>query len=392
MFKLVDNWFLEGDDKIALAKIIKEIAKHTSVAQPVGRDTTWYVVADIAGNNVLHSCPANPITSGTGHYVTMHNVFKKGGPCYSWPDELREEFESVSLIAVGLKNALGERDLIPMTGLVASDFATIGISGAAAQTPSYPLLCLVASQICDKTVTFVLREQKGVKKIIAFRSGGYAYIPQDEALALATKCCADGDIEYWRVSHFLTEVLYKFPQHATTLKVGRKNADIRPGIRYTTSDAGDASLSFELSWDVNGRKMFLASGTNKAFRQHRGEWNEQMRTSLEKDVMALKTKFTVLSDRMKELETIIVDEDKIERVTRHLLSDSKITGKVYQDAFIEYVSKEFAGSDANAAEIVLSIIEASTNSPVLKDLSDSQLLTLQHRLGELPYQRIRANI
>jgi hypothetical protein len=38
------------------------------------------------------------------------------------------------------------------------------------------------------------------------------------------------------------------------------------------------------------------------------------------------------------------------------------------------------------------MIEAQDDSEILKDLSDGQKITLQHKLGEAPYQRIRQNI
>ena len=165
-----------------------------------------------------------------------------------------------------------------------------------------------------------------------------------------------------------------------------------PYIRYTTSDAGDSSCSFALGWEINGRSVFLASGDHRVFRTHRGEWNQALRDSLYADAIKLKDKFIILADRMKELSTITVLNENIERVVKNLCSDSKISGKAIQEAFMSHVANEFAGTDATAAEIVLSMIEAQDINPVLCDLSDIQKVALKHKLGEVPYQRIRQKI
>jgi hypothetical protein len=128
------------------------------------------------------------------------------------------------------------------------------------------------------------------------------------------------------------------------------------------------------------------------FRTHRSEWNQALRDSLYADALKLRDKFVILSDRMNELQTIIVLNQNIDRVVKHLCSDTKITGKAIQEAFVSHVTDEFVGTDATAAEIVLSMIEAQDINPVLNDLSDFQKDALKHKLGELPYQRIRQKI
>ena len=117
-----------------------------------------------------------------------------------------------------------------------------------------------------------------------------------------------------------------------------------------------------------------------------------MRDSLYMDAVKLKDKFTILADRMNELSTITVLNENIERVVKNLCSDAKITGKAIQEAFMSHVANEFAGTDATAAEIVITMIEAQNINPVLCDLSDIQKGALQHKLGEIPYQRIRQKI
>jgi hypothetical protein len=115
-----------------------------------------------------------------------------------------------------------------------------------------------------------------------------------------------------------------------------------------------------------------------------------MKQGLRDDALKLKGKFVIFEQRMADLQTIVVDADKVEKVARNLASDAKITSKTVQDCLVSCVCAEFAGTNATAAEIVIAMIEAQ-NSPELADLSDANMLTLQKKLGEVPYQRIRAN-
>ncbi len=392
----LDSFEMHGTDPFQLAEIISDITVSTRVYNKRGSELTWYCITTNGVDDVLKACPADPMKSGSGRFIKLAQLFQKGSPAYPWSAELKDEFISIDKIALGLIDDMGEQKLMPVTARIGSDFAGVGITGAAAQRASYHLLGLVAEQTEDKYVTLVTRAAHtkfgDVEKIITMRSDGYAYIPQDEALALASDVCNDGDIVFWNVTNFFTEVVYEFPHAAVNTNYGRKKGEFMPYIRYTTSDAGDSSCAFELGWNINGRSVFLASGANRVFRTHRGEWNDTMKSGLRDDAIKLKDKFVILANRMAELQTIVVDNDKIERVVKHLCSDSKISGKAIQAAFAEYVCNEFANTDATAAEIVLAMIEAQDSDPTLCDLSDIQKAALKHKLGEVPYQRIRQNI
>lgn len=392
---LLDNFHMHGTDAFVLAEIVKLVRDCTRVYTLPGAAPMFYTIMSNGDEDILKACPADVQTHGSGHYVKLSLLRGKNSPAHAWSEELWDEAVSRSRVFIGFFNDRGEQKLMPVTENIGSDFALVGITGDAAKRASYHLLGLVSERIADKHVTFVARccsNTDEIEKVITMRSGSYAYIPQDEALALASKVCADGDIVYWDVTNFLTEVVYSFPKHATATTFGRKKGNFLPYIRYTTSDAGDSSCAFELGWDINGRSVFLASGANRVFRTHRGEWNQAMRDSLYADALKLRDKFVILSDRMNELQTITVLNQNIERVVKHLCSDTKITGKAMQEAFVSHVTDEFVGTDATAAEIVLSMIEAQDINPVLNDLSDIQKVALKHKLGELPYQRIRQKI
>lgn len=384
---------MSGNDKFSFAKAIGYQTDNTRTYTVRGSQLCFYCITSDGADDVLKACPADPMKSGSGRFIKLSALRQKGNAPHEWTSELWDEAVTQSRIFVGLIDDAGVQKLMPVTKAIYSDFAVVGISGAAAESASYHLLGLVAEQIENKYVTLVTRvepSKKGdIEKVITMRSSGYAYIPQDEALDLASKVCDDGYIIYWNVSNFLTEAVYEFPKSAVYATYGRKKGDFTPYIRYTNSDAGDSSCAFELGWDVNGNTVFLASGTNRAFRQHRGEWNQAMRDSLYADAIKLKDKFTILADRMKELDAITVLNENIERVVKHLCADAKITGKGKQEAFVQYVTDEFTGTDASAAEIVLAMIEAQNKVPALLDLSDIQRSELQHKLGEIPYQRIR---
>lgn len=394
--QLMDAFHEHGTDKFALADIIGKQTDNTHVYTMCGSEVTWYCVTDNGEKTVIKACPKNPMKEGSGRFMLADLLRKKGSPLAHWPAEFWDESINLDRIFISFVDETGEQRFIPATFRIGSDFAGVGITGSAAQRASYHLLGLVAEQTADRRVTFVTRamphKDGEIEKIITMRSDGYAYIPQDEALNLASTVCSDGDIVFWDVTNFMTEVVYEFPKSAVNTTYGRKKGEFTPYIRYTTSDAGDSSCSFELGWNVNGRSIFLASGANRAFRTHRGEWNETMRNGLYQEATKLKDKFVILADKMAELQTIDVPNDKIERVVRHLCSDIKVSGKAIQDAFVQYVTNEFGSTDATAAEVVLTMIEAQTSSEVLNDLSDIQKVALQHKLGELPYQRIRQKI
>lgn len=394
--QLLDEFHMSGTDKHLLADCIGKQTDHTRVYRKRGSEVTWYCITSDGHEPVLKECPADPMRSGSGRFMKLSALQQKGGPMHPWSNELYEEATVRSRIFIGVADETGNFRIFPVTTEIGSDFAGIGITGSAAQRASYHLLGLVAEQTEDRYVTLVTRVQPhkdgDIEKVITMRSESYAYIPQDEALALASSVCHDGDIAYWSVSNFLTEAVYEFPAFSTNTTFGRKKGNFLPYIRYTTSDAGDSSCAFELGWNINGRRVFLASGAHRVFRTHRGEWNQAMRDSLYADAIKLKDKFVILADRMKELSAITVLNENIERVVKNLCSDAKITGKAMQEAFMSHVASEFAGSDATAAEIVLSMIEAQNINPVLCDLSDIRKGVLQHQLGEIPYLRIRQKI
>lgn len=391
--QLLDTFQMSGSDKFSFAKVIGYQTDNTRTRTVRGSQVCFYCITSDGVKQVLKQCPADPMKSGSGRFVALDALRQKGNAPANWPIELWDEAITQSKIFIGVIDDSGNQTLMPVSKEIYSDFAVVGVTGTAATTASYHLLGLIAEQIEDSYITLVTRIQpskKGdIEKVITMRSSGYAYIPQDEALDLASKVCDDGDIIYWNVSNFLTEAVYEFSKSAVHTTYGRKNGHFVPYIRYTNSDAGDSSCAFELGWDVNGNTVFLASGTNRAFRQHRGEWNQAMHDSLYADAIKLKDKFTILADRMKELDTITVLNENIERVVKNLCSDAKITGKGKQEAFVQYVTDEFTGTDASAAEIVLAMIEAQNNVQALLDLSDIQRSELQHKLGEIPYQRIR---
>ena len=394
--QLLDEFHLSGTDKHDFADAIVRQTKNTRVYCKRGSELTWFCITTNGTEDVLKACPADPMRNGSGRYMLLSTLNQKGGPTSHWPKNVFEEGTIVNRIFVGITDDLGNFRIFPVTARIGSDFAGIGITGSAAQRASYHLLGLVAEQTEDRYVTLVTRvlpDKAGdIEKVITMRSDGYAYIPQDEALALASAVCSDGDLVYWDMTNFLTEAVYQFPKAAVNTTFGRKKGEFMPYIRYTTSDAGDSSCSFALGWEINGRSVFLASGDHRVFRTHRGEWNQALRDSLYADAIKLKDKFIILADRMKELSTITVLNENIERVVKNLCSDSKISGKAIQEAFMSHVANEFAGTDATAAEIVLSMIEAQDINPVLCDLSDIQKVALKHKLGEVPYQRIRQKI
>ena len=394
--QLLDSFHRAGTDRFELTDVIGAQTDNTRVYTLRGSQVDWYCITSNGSDYVMKMCPADPMRSGTGRFMKLASLRSPGSPMHGWPIELWEEAVSISRIFIGFADETGNYKVLPVTEQISSDFAGIGITGSAAQTASYHLLGLVAEQTENKQMKFVTRIQHSkhgdIEKVITMRSEGYAYIPQDEALALASDVCADGDIRYWNVTNFLTEAVYEFPKAAVRTTFGRKKGNFMPYIRYTTSDAGDSSCAFELGWEINGRSVFLASGANRVFRTHRGEWSQPLRDSLYADAVKLKDKFVILADRMKELNSITVLSENIERAVRHLCSDAKITGKAIQAAFVEHVSSEFVGTDATAAEIVLSLIEAQDAHPVLCELSDIQKVALKHKLGELPYCRIRQKI
>ena len=394
--QLMDDFVMHGTDAFECAEATRRLVDATSVYNEAGPRFEWYVLTTNGTADIIKHCPYNVITQGTGRYILLDALRKKGSPASEWPEELWDEAITKDRIFICFVDNNGEQKLMPVTERIGSDFAGIGITGSAAQRASYHLLGLVAEQTMDKNITIVTRKEPCksgyIEKVITMRSDSYAYIPQDEALALATEVCKDGDMVEWHLDNFFTEVLYQFPKSAVSTTYGRKKGDFMPYIRYTTSDAGDSSCAFELGWEINGRTVFLASGANRVFRTHRGTWNQGMRDSLYMDAIKLKDKFIILADRMKELDSIIVLNENIERVVRHLCSDAKITGKAIQDAFVNYVTNEFGNTDATAAEIVLSVIEAQDKDQVLNDLSDIQKRALKNKLGEVPYQRIRQKI
>lgn len=393
---LLDDFHMNGVDAFELAEVIKLLSDCTRVYTIPGGAPMFYNIMNNGDEDILKACPADVQTHGSGRFVKLSLLRAKNSPVHAWPEELWDEAINRSRIFIGFSNDRGEQKLMPVTCKIGSDFAGVGITGSAAQRASYHLLGLVAEQLADKPyVTFVARSCNNtdeIEKVITMRSGNYELFPQDETLALATQICSDGDIAYWDVTNFLTEVVYSFPKHATATSFGRKKGNFLPYIRYTNSDSGDSSCAFELGWNINGRSVFLASGANRVFRTHRSEWNQALRDSLYADALKLRDKFVVLADRMAELQTIIVLNQNIDRVVKHLCSDTKITGKAIQEAFVSHVTDEFVGTDATAAEIVLSMIEAQDTNPVLNDLSDIQKVALKHKLGELPYQRIRQKI
>lgn len=394
--QVLDNFHMSGTDKHQFADCIGKQTDNTRVYRKRGSELTWFCITTNGQEDVMKACPADPMRSGSGRFMKLSALQQKGSPLCNWPKELYEEATVRSRIFVGIADDTGDFRIFPVTDRIGSDFAGVGITGSAAQSASYHLLGLVAEQTENRNVTLVTRVQPDkagdIEKVITMRSDGYAYIPQDEALALASDVCADGDIVYWDVTNFLTEAVYEFPKAAVNTTFGRKKGEFMPYIRYTTSDAGDSSCAFELGWNINGRSVFLASGAHRVFRTHRGEWSQSMRDSLYMDAVKLKDKFTILADRMNELSTITVLNENIERVVKNLCSDAKITGKAIQEAFMSHVANEFAGTDATAAEIVITMIEAQNINPVLCDLSDIQKGALQHKLGEIPYQRIRQKI
>lgn len=392
----LDMFHESGTDKHIFGDVIANQTRNTRVYHKRGSELTWFCITTDGVEDVMKACPADPMRSGSGRYIKLSALKQKGSPIYHWPAELYEEATIVNRIFIGITDDTGNFRIFPVTSRIGSDFAGIGITGSAAQRASYHLLGLVAEQTEDRYVTLVTRVEPhkdgDIEKVITMRSDGYAYIPQDEALNLASSVCSDGDLVYWDVTNFFTEAVYQFPKSAVNTTYGRKKGEFMPYIRYTTSDAGDSSCAFELGWEVNGRSVFLASGAHRVFRTHRGEWNQPLRDSLYADAIKLKDKFVILADRMKELSTITVLNENIERVVKNLCSDAKISGKAIQDAFISHVSNEFTGTDATAAEIILSMIEAQDINPVLCDLSDIQKVALKHKLGEVPYQRIRQKI
>lgn len=394
--QVLDSFHMSGTDKLDLAEVIGRQTDNTRVYRKRGSELTWFCITTNGQEDVMKACPADPMRSGSGRFMKLSALLQKGAPLHNWPKELYEEATVRSRIFLGVTDETGDFRIFPVTENICSDFAGVGITGSAAQSASYHLLGLVAEQTEDRNVTLVTRVQPdkngNIEKVITMRSEGYAYIPQDEALALASDVCADGDIVYWDVTNFFTEAVYEFPKAAVNTTFGRKKGNFLPYIRYATSDAGDSSCAFELGWNINGRSVFLASGAHRVFRTHRGEWNQAMRDSLYADAIKLKDKFVILADRMKELSAITVLNENIERVVKNLCSDAKITGKAMQEAFMSHVASEFAGSDATAAEIVISMIEAQDINPVLCDLSDIQKGALKNKLGEVPYQRIRQKI
>lgn len=391
---LLDVWSQHGDDRFELANIIGDVANATRTYVKRGSELTWYVVTSNGTDEVLKACPADPMKQGTGRQIKLSILRGKGSPLNDWDENLWNEAVSISKIFVSFIDDDGSQKMLAVTSGIGSDFANLGITGPVAQRASYHLLGLVAEQTDNGFVTLVTRNVPGktapIEKVIALRSGRFAAIPQDDALALASEVCSDGDIAYWNIDNFLTEVVYTFPQSAVNTTYGRKRADFIPYIRYFTSDAGDSSCSFELGWNVNAtRKIFLASGGHRVFRTHRGEWNEETRDKLEIDALKLKEKFVLVSEKMNELSKILVLNQNIEKCVRNLCSDVQIKNKGAVNALVEHVTTEFVGADASAAEIIISMIEAQDTENALIDMSNAQRDKMHHKFGELIYQRIR---
>ncbi len=397
---LLDVYEAHGTDSFELRRTVFTLADGTIAITLDGSRILPYLCTDNGTDDIIKACPANVVKSGSGHFIKLDNIRRRGNVASKWTPELWDEFSVQSKVAFSYSDDDGNNHFMPVTPRFLSDLACFGITGPAVMDgASYGLLIFLMEQLTKekgKKVTLIIRrvETKAgpIEKVITIRSGSYAYIPQDDALELMFEVFADGTITDWSVNNFLTIVHALFPNTTVNITYGRKTCEMTSGMRFSTSDAGDSSLTFELQHLVNGRSVFLASGSNKAFRTHRGHWDENMKNELRTEALKLKDKFTILADRMAELQTITVKNQNIERVVRHLCSDAKITGKAVQEAFVRHVSNEFIGTDATAAEIVLSIIEAQDVEPELCDLSNVQKDMLKHKLGEVPYQRIRQHI
>ncbi len=228
----LDNFHVSGTDKLDLAEVIGRQTDNTRVYHKRGSELTWYCITTNGVEDVMKACPADPMKSGSGRFMKLSALKQKGSPVAHWPAELYEEATVINRIFIGLTDDTGEFRIFPVTARIGSDFAGIGITGSAAQRASYHLLGLVAEQTEDRYVTLVTRVQPDkagdIEKVITMRSDGYAYIPQDEALALASDVCADGDIVYWDVTNFFTEAVYQFPKSAVNTTFGRKKGEFMP--------------------------------------------------------------------------------------------------------------------------------------------------------------------
>lgn len=385
----LDAFSKDGNDRFDLADCIGRVASSTKVYKLNGEDLTWWVKENDGAEDVIRACHAD---SRHGRIIKL-NPLRANGPVSEWSPEMWDEAVTLSGVFVSFK-INGKQKLLSVTSNIGDDFPTFEISGAVVRKVSHNLYSLLAEQTEGKEVTLITRSIPGpsadIEKVISLRSGGYAYIPQDEALALASDVCSDGDIEYWHVDNFLTEAVYAFPQNAVSLKYGRKKGDFIPYIRYFASDAGKSSCAFELGWNVNAcNRIFLASGSRRVLKEHRGVWDATKATELRDDALGLKDKFVILQERMAELEKTTVLNQNIERTVKHLCTDTKLQNKKITAALVEYAVTEFAGTDCSAAELILTLIEAQNEVPMLKDLSDAQRNKLAHYMGEMVYTRIR---
>lgn len=387
--ELLDTYQVAGDDKFRLADAVSNLAKGTVIYKIPGKELTWYCKTDNGEDMGIKACPANPMAKGSGAFVKLSAFDAPNSPTKNWGKELWEESLSSGRLWVSFNDKQGKMKFLPVTGRIGSDFALLGITGPCAQNYTYHLLGLVSECLQDKVITLVCRKSDDVEKVISMRSDSYMYIPQDEAYGLASEL--GGKLKGYTVTNFETVALYEFPKEAVTAKYGNRTANFSPYIRYSTSDAGENALSFELGWSYNNHTVFLASGSNHVSRIHRGVWDESVKAYIKEGCDGLKTKFTVLRDKMDELSKITVSHENIGNVVKNLCHDVKVIGKKVIEAFVTSVSEMFY-SDATAAEIILAMYEVQDTNDRLRDLSDAQKVTLKHQLGEMPYKRIRQYI
>ena len=98
-------------------------------------------------------------------------------------------------------------------------------------------------------------ENNGIQKIMALFSGKYAYIPQSILLEIIAKLKVVADecpvCRCWEVDHFVSSIFLEFPGRAELFKHRYGLPDyLIPGIRLSTSDVGDSSLSARAAWRI----------------------------------------------------------------------------------------------------------------------------------------------
>lgn len=283
----------------------------------------------------------------------------------------------------------GQTRFIPATGL-SPDYSFLGLKGEAPRRNNLFAMGDVAYAAAGRKLTLIYRTDGADCKVFGMRSGTYSYFDQLSVFDFMSGIFADGNICEWEITQDRSAWSWEYPEKAVTLKLRNTEMAFVPGIHAENSDTGERSFQCHLSWNCGGHRVYLASGSNSVYRKHTGTW-EHGQEDFARQAGSLLGKFTVLPDRLRELDGETVLWQDIENVVRNYCADTRLKElKGIGTRLADKVSTRFAGvSDVSAADIIATVIELQDDPFFRRNYTASQMELYREALGELPYLQIR---